>query len=261
MENTTIVGKEGTPIVVTTGEHGSNRGHGYGANDTFNTWVGTNETHRTGTAVINAVTNAENVISKGVYDSSVAGIKQTTDAAVSTTKTVTDYGIANADTTNRNATAVTKAITDASLAAGLSAAEIRALIATVGTANAIASKDIEIDIYKDGSHTREKEASHFAALQLDICKGNDDLKTEMLKGFAETKYLALENKCALAAQIAECCCEQKLLTMEEGNKTRALIDANDRARLVDEKNDLRLKLLLCGNSNNNGNGNGNGNGK
>ena len=185
----TVIGKDGYPFVVNSGGHDNH-------NNEFAHWAGINETHRTGTAVIDALTNSTNVINKGVYDASVAGIKQTTDAAASTTKNVTDYGMANSDATHRSATAMTKAITDASLSASLAVGELRGNIATIGTANAVSAKDIQIAIFKDGAHTRED----VCGLAKDTAKGFADAALLAAQNKASIELEALRNKCELSAQ-------------------------------------------------------------
>lgn len=96
----------------------------------------------------------------------------------------------------------------------------------VGTAVALGQKDILLAVFKDGCETREKAAANFAALQLQAC----------------------EDKHALSAQIAECCCEQKALTISENNATRALIFSEGQRRLESENANLRLELALKNNS-------------
>lgn len=228
MDNTnTVIGKDGYPMVVT-----NSGGHcGYDqCNDNLSDFFTLNaiadasrdnseDTNRNGTATLNAVSNAENAINKGVYDASVAGIKQTTDAAVSTTKAITDYNLLNLDASNRNATTITKAVTDANLASGLGFGEIRNQASVNASAAAIAHKDIEISIYRDGCSTREKSAEQFAALQLQSCKEHADL----------------------AAKLAECCCELK----EQNAETRALILSTDVKRIESDNANLRQELLLA----------------
>jgi len=77
-------------------------------------------------------------------------------------------------------------------------------------------------------------------LQLDIYKTSESVTKEILKGFAETQYKALENKASLEAKIAECCCEARL-----GEKTtQALIISTDNKRVEAEANALRMELLV-----------------
>ncbi len=178
-------------------------------------------------AGINATNLAGVAGIKQTTDASVALNKNVTDGVVSTTKTVTDYGLANTETTNRNATAITKAITDASLASGLSFGEVRSLISTEGTANAIAAKDIQIAIFRDGCDTRDKSAAQFSSLQKDM---------------ADAKYEALRNKCDLEKQIAEvCCCIDKATGV-----TNALILSENTKRLESELSEARLKAAIAG---------------
>ena len=67
---------------------------------------------------------------------------------------------------------------------------------------------------------------------------------------AAAALLAHQNKCDLAAQIAECCCEQKALALAQGEATRALVmkvDCDRTAReLQDTKNELAMFRLDYG---------------
>ncbi len=166
---------------------------------------------------------------KATYDAQVAGINATNLGTVSTAKAVTDSSATNANITNITSVATQKAISDASLANALAFGEVRNNIAEQATATALAAKDIQIAIFKDGSHTREET-------QEAIC----DLAKDTAKGFADAALKACEDRAALAAQIAECCCEQKLLTIQQGNDTRALILAEGQKRLEAENADLRI---------------------
>ena len=195
----------------------------------------------------------------------VAGIKQTTDAAVAVSKNVTDGIVSVTKNVTDGTVSVTKAVTDSAFLASQSAAEgrlttvingaeIRELINSTAVTNLIATKD-------EGCKTREQEASHFAALSLQACENKNDLEKELLKGFHTTQLEAQKNACELAAKIAECCCEQKLLTIQQSNDTRTLILAESTKRCESENANLRMELLLrkCGGNSGNGNGNGNGN--
>lgn len=237
MEQTnTVVGKDGYPMVVTTGGHGNHGGYGYN-NDYFANWAGINATNSGTTSILDAITNAENVVNKGVYDASVAGIKQTTDAAVSTTKAVTDYGMMNSDTSNRNATSITKAITDSSHSSEnslgrvhnevlTSSADLRGVMLDAIARNSADTKDTQLAIYKDGCYTREKMAEQHAAVMLELCK---------------------------------CCAEDKALTIAENSATRDLIRAESEKRCEADNANLRQENLFLKLNGSTGHGGGNGN--
>ena len=264
----TVIGKDGYPFVVNSGGHGD---QGYNnalaelitnnniadnsravlgaicdstgkiiAADGVNAVANLEATNRNGLQNLKATGDAAVAVSKTVYDGTVSTTKAVTDGSVSTTKTVTDYGIANAETTNRNATAVTKAITDASLASSLGFGELREVVAVGTTANAIASKDIQIAIYKDGCETRETVNNRFYTLNTEMLKGFSDNKYDALKNKCDLERQAADNKAALAAQIAECCCEQK----QEAAATRALILSEGKAELERRLAKAETQLLI-----------------
>ena len=189
-------------------------------------------------------TNLTSVASqKAISDANVAGLNATNLAGVSVTKSVTDGVVSGLNATNLAAVATQKAISDAALSNALSFGAVNSLVSTIGTANAIAAKDIQISIAQDGNVTRSHEAAHFAALQLDIYKTSEATQKELLKGFALTDYRALEHKAALEAKIDKiCCCIER-----DGEKTRAEIAAQDVRRIASENADLRMQVLLKNN--------------
>lgn len=173
---------------------------------------------------------------KATYDAQVAGINQTNLGTVSTTKAVTDNGTLNLSSTERNSAEIrmniAKEAGETRLAAAIASSEIRELINEKSTDNLIAIKDNGFTIREEGCKTREfvlieayktreKEAEHFAALQL---QGEKD-------------------RSALAAQIAKCCCENELLQKD----TQALILKQTTDRYKDEIEATRFKILALEN--------------
>lgn len=199
-----------------------------------------------------AALNATNLASvsnlKATGDASVAGLNATNLAGVSVTKQVTDGTVSITKNVNDGTVSVTKAVTDAQvasatnsaearLATAISSAEIRELINSTATANLMANRDTQMAVFKDGSHTREET-------QEAIC----ELSKDTAKGFADAALQACKDAAELARQIAECCCEQKILTLQQGNETRALILSENQKKLEADNADLRMQLLLSKNS-------------
>jgi hypothetical protein len=54
---------------------------------------------------------------------------------------------------------------------------------------------------------------------------------------------AQKNAAAVLAAIAECCCEQKMLTIEEASKTRELIQSNQSMNLAVQLTDAKNEVL------------------
>lgn len=184
---------------------------------------------------------------KATYDAQVAGINQTNLGTVSTTKAVTDGSSLNLSSTERNSAEIRMNVAreagETRLATAIANGEIRELISEKSTTNLIAIKDNGFAIREEGcktrelvlieSHkTREKEAEHFAALQLQACKDTSAILLESER-----------NKAALAAQIAKCCCENELLQKE----TQALILKQTTDRYKDEIEASRFKILALEN--------------
>lgn len=70
-----------------------------------------------------------------------------------------------------------------------------------------------------------------------------DLMHQADKNTAAIQLEAFRHKEALAAQIAECCCEQKELVREKANETQQLIRDFDKERIKDERDKLREELI------------------
>lgn len=70
-----------------------------------------------------------------------------------------------------------------------------------------------------------------------------DLMHQADKNTAAIQLEAYRHKEELARQIAECCCEQKALTIEKAAQTQDLIRDSEKDRLKDERDKLREELI------------------
>lgn len=206
--------------------------------------AGINSTNMSGTANLKATSDSQIASINATNISSVAGINATNLGAVSTTKAVTDGTVSSLNATNLSGVATQKAVSDAALASALANAEIRELVNTTSAANLMATKDSLVALKDDGCRTREQSAAQYAAIQLEACKNTDAIQREILTTSAAAALQACKDAAALAAQIAECCCEQKLLTLQQGNETRALILAESTKRCEADNAILRQENLL-----------------
>ncbi len=223
-------------------------GHLVNQKSTYDAQVaGLNATNLNGNSNLKATGDASVANLKATYDAQVAGINATNLGAVSATKAVTDSGLANLTSTERNAG-------ENRLQTAIASGEIRELINKSGFDNLVAIKDNGFAIREEGcktrelvlieSHkTREKEAEHFAALQLQACINKNDIEKEMLKGFSNTQLEALKNKEELARQIAKCCCEGELREAQ----TQALIIKQSAEATKDELQETRFEILALKN--------------
>lgn len=201
-----------------------------------------------GDAAIIAADQAGHLVNqKATYDAQVAGINQTNLGAVSTTKAVTDSGSLNLSSTERNSAEIRMNVAreagETRLATAIANGEIRELINEKNTDNLMAIRDNGFAIREEGCKTRElvlieghkareKEAEHFAALQLQACINKNDIEKEIFK-----------NKEELARQIAACCCSNELMQKD----TQALILKQTTDRYKDEIEASRFKILALEN--------------
>lgn len=145
-----------------------------------------------------------------------------------------------------------------------------------GLKNLDATKDALKDILLQNCHNTDKiicndnanakeivlqAANNAAAINAKLChmelsqaKDTAAIQLEAAKNFGALQLQASQNKCAieldaakhaaiLAAQLAECCCEQKELTRQQAGETRDLINANEKERLKDERDKFREELI------------------
>lgn len=213
-----------------------------------------NSTNLNGVSNLKATGDASVANLKATYDAQVAGINATNLGTVSVTKAVTDSGIANLTSTERNAGEirmnVAKEAGENRLQTAIASGEIRELVNKSGFDSLVAIKDNGFAIREEGCKTRElvlieahktreKEAEHFAALQLQACMNKNDIEKEMLKGFSNTQLEGLKNKEELARQIAKCCCEAELREKD----TQALILRQSTEAVKDELQEARFEIL------------------
>jgi hypothetical protein len=116
------------------------------------------------------------------------------------------------------------------------------------------AKDILLKSCADTSSIKDQSASQFKDLLLQnaenakdaaitACTNVKDLIILGDKHYSQIQIEALKNKEELARQIAECCCEQKALTIEKANDTQQLVRELDKERLRDELAKTREELI------------------
>ena len=234
MENTTLVGKDGYPVVTTTGEGHNNDSHFLAE------LIHTNSIAENSRAVLNAITQGTYAATEATNRTSVAGIKETSEASRDNLRETARVGSDLAGAVADTRSALERANGESRLSTAIAAGEIRELIGKTASDNLVASKDVLSAVYlegcktretilTDGGRTREKAAEQFAALQL-----------EAAKNFSATQLKACEDKHELSKQIAECCCEAKVAACA----TNALIIAQTSERRADELADVRMQLAL-----------------
>ncbi len=239
----------------------------------FSTWAGIEATNRNGAmnlkatgdasvADLNAINlasvagiNATNLngmsVTKNVTDTAVAGIKTTTDGTTSINKNVYDGVVSSLNATNLSAVATQKSISDAALASALAFGEVRNNIATESAVASMNAKDIQLAIYKDGSHTREEMQEGLCELGKDTAKGFADAALETAKNTAAIQLEAAKNKAAieldackntalLASKIDDLCCCIK----EDNEKTRQQISAESAARQAAQIQRQEMEILI-----------------
>lgn len=70
-----------------------------------------------------------------------------------------------------------------------------------------------------------------------------DSEKDILLQFKDTQLQAVQNKCELAAKIAECCCEQKELIRAQNELTRDLVSKIEVERIRDQFRDSKEELI------------------
>lgn len=93
--------------------------------------------------------------------------------------------------------------------------------------------DVTKSVLIENARTREISAAQFAAIQI-----------KQAEDTAAIQLDACKNTNAILAKIAECCCEQKTLTISQGAETRALINGNTIQALQTELAAANLALAF-----------------
>ncbi len=175
-----------------------------------------NLVHTNAAAVLAAIANGDAAIIAATQSQALAGIEATNRT-----------GLAGITSTERNGgegrLVTERTAGETRLVVHQSAAEIRELVNDKATVNLIAIKDTQHQVTKEACETRQQEAEHFAAIQLEACKNNS----------------------AVLAAIAECCCEQKELTRAEASATRELILSQNASSLATQLADAKLTIALA----------------
>lgn len=167
------------------------------------------------TRVIQSSIQAANIADlKAITDSAVSVTKNVTDGTVSVNKSISDLASANALAGAEMRLATSVASGETRLASEISDNVTRGAISDGFKDSALAAKDIQIAIYKDGCETRNQASANFAAIQKELC----DAKLEALR----------------------CCCEMK----EQAAETRALVLSTNNTNLQTALADAKTELLF-----------------
>lgn len=112
------------------------------------------------------------------------------------------------------------------------------------------AREILLKSCADTSSIKDQSANQFKDLLLQSCANAKDAALAARdiihlsdKNTAAIQLEAFRHKEELARQIAECCCEQKALTIEKAAQTQDLIRESDKERLRDERDKLREELI------------------
>jgi hypothetical protein len=218
MDTTSIIGKDGTPVIVNSPGSHSYGDSGWNQNNGLFDLLNANNIAENSRAVLQAIQYASNQGIEASNRVGIAAIESSNRSGIASVEATNRSGVAAVEATNRIGIAGIKETTDVgfSVLAGISEArlatvvgngEIRQLVEHTATTNLLAIKDADYKAQLESSKTREEAARQFALL---------------------------------AAQIAECCCEGKLLAKD----TQALVIAQTSERKSDELSDLRTQLAI-----------------
>lgn len=100
-------------------------------------------------------------------------------------------------------------------------------------------KDLLISTKDDLRDLLISQKNDFKDVLLKSCQ----VEKDTLLQFKDAQLFAAQNQAILAAQIAECCCENKSLIIEKANATDALVRQLDKDRIQDELARTREELI------------------
>lgn len=201
---------------------------------------------RTGANAINAVERNGSDTRDATWRTS-SDVKESVNRNGSDTRdAVFRVGDANKETTNLNGqqNLLSTERNFATLNTGLerSAAELRGLIDRNNMVTVSSSKDNALELLKAKSDLERQNCEGFAAVKLQGCENTNAIQIE-----------AFRNKEALSKQIADCCCELKLLATKQHCDIQQKVDARatETQQLVrdSEANRVREALQACNQEN------------
>lgn len=106
---------------------------------------------------------------------------------------------------------------------------------------------VNLSVEKTAAGSQLANSLAFSNTQNMLISGFKDGRFDAANYGAAAALAAAVNTAAIQAAIAECCCEQKMITIEQADKTRDLINMlnsqNNAVALVDAKNEI-LALRL-----------------
>jgi hypothetical protein len=152
--------------------------------------------------------------------------------------------------------------TAAALAACKTSDEVAAVYAALqkqvsdaATATVVGFKDAQATAYQIEGRTALDAAKNVATLGLQATTNANALSVEATKNFyalsveatknaSAAQLEAQKNASAIAAQVAECCCELKMLVTAEGVSSRALANEIEARRVSNELQRLQTQVLV-----------------
>lgn len=110
-----------------------------------------------------------------------------------------------------------------------------------------ALKDVLLQANENAFKMLSKQDEHYAAIQLEAAKNHGAAQAKLIETKYQLELEAQKTASILAAQIAECCCENKMLIIEKADRTDALIRSLDEGRYkydLSKANDELVALRL-----------------
>jgi hypothetical protein len=105
--------------------------------------------------------------------------------------------------------------------------------------------NVEKSVFKENCETRELVAKSTSDILLEGAKNTAAITLDAAKNFSAITLQQCEDKAQILAAIAECCCEQKALTIKEAADTRQLINGNTIASLQTQLSEAKLLAAIA----------------
>jgi len=136
MENSTLIGKDGYPVITnTSGNHGGDDSHFLAE------LIHTNSIADNSRAVLNAITQGTYAATEASNRNGVAGIKETSEAARNNLRETARVGSDLAGAVSDTRSAIERVNGESRLATAIAAGEIRELISRTASDNLVAQKE------------------------------------------------------------------------------------------------------------------------
>ena len=188
-------------------------------------------------ALDDSISKSELANREAIERNGIATRESTERNGVASQLAVSQNSSLNLLSTERNGATISSAIErtsgDIQTAQQRIAGETRQILGTNNTAAALLGKDIQLEVCNSTGKLSLQSSSNAGKVELDLRKLRTHLELQASHNTAAVQLEAVKNKSALAAQLAECCCELKQIVSGSAQDTQKVLQEIENNRIRD----------------------------